>query len=221
MKAIILFFTLLILALSAKAETREEAVRLLNDEELVSVMGPFPAKNSYEEFQDFAVMMKYQIKRSKADCEKAKSDEDVSIQNLFGAPKGPLTKSEARWATARLLLVMGESGANILKAKSLFKRPRPYVRNPLIIPCISKESSYAYPSGHTTFSRYLALALSRLHPEKSGALMKRADEIALGRVIGGVHHPSDIEAGKKLADELARERLYTAEFEALINEKLR
>lgn len=216
MKAIILFLTLLIAVLSAKAETQDAAVRLLSDAEIDGIMGPYPAKNTYEEFQDFAAMMKYQIKRSKADCEKAKSDEDVSIQNLFGEPKGPLTKSEARWATARLLIVMGESGANILKAKALYKRPRPYVRNPLIIPCISKESSYAYPSGHTTFSRYLALALSRIHPEKSEALMKRADEIALGRVIGGVHHPSDIEAGKKLADELARERLYSPEFQALL-----
>lgn len=218
MKAFILFLTLLILTLSAKAESRDESVRLLSDEEMLSLMGAYPAKGSYEEFMDFATMMKYQIKRTKADCEKAKSDEDVSIQNLFGAPKGPLSKSEARWATARLLIHMGESGANILKAKSLFKRPRPYVRNPLIIPCISKESSFAYPSGHTTFSRYLALALSRIHPEKEAALMKRADEIALGRVIGGVHHPTDIEAGKKLADELARERLYSREFELLIHE---
>lgn len=221
MKALILVFSLLILVLSAKADSVDEFVRLLSDEEMVSVMGPYPAKGSYDEFQDFTTMMKYQFKRTKADCEQAKSDEDVSIQNLFGAPKGPLTKSEARWATARLLIHMGESGANILKAKSLFKRPRPYVRNPLIIPCISKESSFAYPSGHTTFSRYLALALSRIHPEKSSALMKRADEIALGRVIGGVHHPSDIEAGKKLADELASERLYSYEFELLLSEKLR
>jgi acid phosphatase (class A) len=221
MKALILVFSLFILVFSAKADVDVESVRLLSDEEMISLMGPFPAKGSYDEFQDFATMMKYQFKRTKADCEKAKSDEDVSIQNLFGAPKGPLTKSESRWATARLLLIMGESGANILKAKSLFKRQRPYIRNPLIIPCISKESSYAYPSGHTTLARYLALALSRIHPEKTEALMKRADEIALGRVIGGVHHPSDIEAGKKLADELARERLYSYEFELLLNQKLR
>ena len=219
MKAIILFFSLLILALSGKAETQDESVRLFSDEEMLSLMGPYPEKGSYEEFMDFATLMKHQLKRTKADCEKAKSDEGISVENLFGAPKGPLTKSEARWATARLLIHMGESGANILKAKSLFKRPRPYIRNPLIIPCISKESSYAYPSGHTTFSRYLALALSRIHPEKEEALMKRADEIALGRVIGGVHHPSDIEAGKKLADELARERLYSKEFELLLSER--
>ncbi len=219
MKALILVFSLLILALSAKAESPEDYVRLLSDDELVSLMGSYPAKGSYEEFMDFATMMKLQIKRTKAECEKAASDEDISIQNLFGTPKGPLTKSEARWATARLLIHMGESGANILKAKSLFKRPRPYIRNPLIIPCISKESSYAYPSGHTAFARYLALALSRLHPEKAEALMKRADEIAWGRVVGGVHHPTDIEAGKKLADELAAERLYSNEFELLLSEK--
>ena len=32
--------------------------------------------------------------------------------------------------------------------------------------------------------------------------MERADEIAQNRIIGGVHHPSDIVAGKKLADKV-------------------
>ena len=37
--------------------------------------------------------------------------------------------------------------------------------------------------------------------------MKSAEAAALNRVIGGVHHPSDIAAGKKLGLEIARQRL--------------
>jgi hypothetical protein len=35
--------------------------------------------------------------------------------------------------------------------------------------------------------------------------MKRGDEISMHRVLGGVHHPSDIVAGKKLGDAMAME----------------
>jgi acid phosphatase (class A) len=42
--------------------------------------------------------------------------------------------------------------------------------------------------------------LSKLDPSRKELFMKRADQIAADRVLAGVHHPSDIEAGKKLGD---------------------
>jgi len=46
--------------------------------------------------------------------------------------------------------------------------------------------------------------LAELVPSMRKVCLARADEAALDRVIGGVHHPADIEAGKKLADKLYR-----------------
>jgi len=49
-------------------------------------------------------------------------------------------------------------------------------------------------------------------PEKAAELHARGDRFALNRVIGGVHYPTDIEAGKLSAIVIA-ERLFTsAEF---------
>lgn len=48
--------------------------------------------------------------------------------------------------------------------------------------------------------------------------MLRADEAALLRVIGGVHHPSDIAAGKLLADSLYREFLSSPDFRKSLEE---
>jgi acid phosphatase (class A) len=56
-------------------------------------------------------------------------------------------------------------------------------------------------------SRILARVLSRIYPDRAAAFMQRADEIAKNRVLGGVHHPSDIEAGKKLGDLVANKML--------------
>ena len=46
--------------------------------------------------------------------------------------------------------------------------------------------------------------LSDLVPPGKKEFFARADAAALDRVIGGVHPPSDLEAGKRLADKLYR-----------------
>jgi acid phosphatase (class A) len=61
---------------------------------------------------------------------------------------------------------------------------------------------FSYPSGHAAYSRLFALILSELQPERKSEFMARADQAALNRVIGGVHYPTDIEAGKKLAEDI-------------------
>jgi hypothetical protein len=50
-----------------------------------------------------------------------------------------------------------------------------------------------------------ARLLSRIYPERAKAFMERGDEIANNRILGGVHHPTDIISGKKLGDALANE----------------
>jgi hypothetical protein len=39
-------------------------------------------------------------------------------------------------------------------------------------------------------------------PNKKEIIMKQAEQIGLNRVIGGVHHPSDIQAGQYMAQQL-------------------
>lgn len=214
MTHLLILFPLLIASFSLPAEAidEERLVRLLSPSDIRSILGAYPARGSSEELTDFAILFKYQLTRSAQDCAKAAADEKVSLQNFFAGAKGPLTKAEVSRLTPRLIKGMGEAGINILNAKRLYHRPRPYVLNPLIKPCITKEHSSAYPSGHTAFSRVMAIVLARIYPERQVALIERADEIALGRVIGGVHHPSDIIAGKKLADAIAAEALSSPEF---------
>lgn len=219
MLQILLVCSLFLSSLAQAQESEEKLFKLLTPTQIRSLLGAYPAKGSMAEFNDFATILKFQLSRTEQDCAEAAADEKVSISHLFAGPRGPLTRSEAR-LTPRLALSMGEIGANILTAKNLYKRPRPYIANPLIRPCISKESSTAYPSGHTAFARTMAIILSRIYPEKSAALMKRADEVALNRVIGGVHHPTDIIAGKKLGDAIAAEALMSPAFveELILNQ---
>ncbi len=211
MKALVLVLAVSIMS-SASAGT--ESIRILLPGTIKKLLGPYPAKGSEEEKVDFDTLRHYQLTRTAEQCEFAAGQETPTLQNLFVANNGPLTKKEADRLTPGFLQIYAEAGANIYLAKKIFKRPRPYIANPEIVPCIELEGSYAYPSGHTTLARVFARTLSRIYPERAEAFMKRGDDSSMNRVIGGVHHPSDIVSGYKLGDELAKE-IDDKELEAL------
>src|SRR5262249_23244172 len=67
-------------------------------------------------------------------------------------------------------------------------------------PCRPLESgpaySYSYPSGHSTFGAMTAILLANMVPEKRNQIFTRGWEYGRNRVVGGVHYPSDVEAGR-------------------------
>jgi acid phosphatase (class A) len=62
--------------------------------------------------------------------------------------------------------------------------------------------SPSYPSGHATRGLAYAAVLAELVPERREALLERGRQVGVDRVIGGVHWPSDIEAGQRLGAAL-------------------
>lgn len=175
------------------------------------LLGPYPAKGSVEEAEDLETLLKYQENRTAEDCRLAALEEEANLKNFFVRP-GLLTKIEATILSVRLIAPLAQTGVKVTLAKMYFNRIRPYENWPEITPCIKKAKSKAYPSGHTTLARVYARILADLYPKKAKAFLQRADEVALNRVIGGVHHPSDIVAGKKLGDAIANELLDSKQY---------
>ncbi len=100
--------------------------------------------------------------------------------------------------------------------KYKFNRPRPGQLAPALGIDISVQGTAsgttpAYPSGHSTQSRVLAHWLSDKMPEHRRKFMALAEEIGQSRIEGGVHYPSDHEAGKQLADTLWQNQSITEE----------
>lgn len=175
----------------------------LSKAEIRMLLGDYPALGTADGLSDLDTLMHYQETRTKEQCDYAASQDSVSLKSLFHKNNGPLSKKEAFWLQIRLAPLYAEAGYNILKAKKLYDRPRPYDSHPQLKPCIPRESSKSYPSGHTALGRALARVLSEIYPERAALFMRRGDEISKNRVIGGVHYPSDIAAGKILGDEIA------------------
>lgn len=208
-KSILSGFFLFSIGITLANSHEQRSFKVLTPKYIKKLLGPYPAKGSIEEAQDFETLLKYQEARTDEECAMASHNEKGTLKNLFVIPNGPLTKKEALRLSPVVLKLYAEAGINIYIAKNVYKRPRPYITNAEIQPCISLENSYAYPSGHTTMARVFGRILAHIFPERAEVFMKRADEVAASRVLGGVHHPTDIEAGKKLGDIIAKKILKT------------
>jgi hypothetical protein len=98
----------------------------------------------------------------------------------------------------------------IFEVKLLFSRGRPWTCcKGLSIALPGDDGRFpqhpAFPAGHAAFVYALAFLMAEAVPAQKDAFMRRADEVADNRIVGGFHWPSDIEAGRKLAEMLVAE----------------
>jgi acid phosphatase (class A) len=102
-------------------------------------------------------------------------------------------------------------------AKKNWQRIRPYHVEPALFPkAIEHEdrTDYCYPSGHSTRGTVFAALLAELFPDKRAALLEKGRDSGWLRVLGGVHYPEDVFAGRVLGQSLAREFLKSQKFQA-------
>lgn len=87
--------------------------------------------------------------------------------------------------------------------KFIHRRPRPFVTDSAITPCIPDDerlrASFSYPSGHAALGFGWALVLAELVPSRADAIIERGRDFTWSRVVCGVHYPSDVEAGRTVA----------------------
>ncbi|TBR26355.1 phosphatase PAP2 family protein [bacterium] len=179
---------------------------------------PPPAAGSPEYRSDFAVLHAWQARRTEEQCAAAQAQSKASFESMMGSVSPfplPLT-GEAKSFIAGMAL---DGGAAVAILKARFNRPRPPLTDPTLRACIELPKGKAYPSGHATMARLYALVLSDLVPARRAEFLAAGDLAATYRVLGGVHHPSDIAAGQMLGDtlfaELKRKPAFNAELARL------
>ena len=165
----------------------------------VSQVPPAPAAGSAVDNEDLAAVKRWQTERTEAQCEAARAQADATYDEFFDEVS-PFGNPAPGTVETIFQKVRTDTGLTVYDQKGRYRRPRPFIRDSAITPCLARESGYSYPSGHSTVARVFGLMLSDLVPASSGTFMAYADQAGLNRVIGGVHYPSDIEAGKILGD---------------------
>lgn len=88
--------------------------------------------------------------------------------------------------------------------KNYWKRERPYVVDPSLAQG-GPTPGFSYPSGHSTEGMTCALVLAEIFPEKRDALLAIGRNIGWHRVILAKHYPTDVVAGRVLAQAIVRE----------------
>ncbi|MES1260375.1 MAG: phosphatase PAP2 family protein [Acidobacteriota bacterium] len=81
------------------------------------------------------------------------------------------------------------------KVKRVFCRQRPRDIEPHCWAHIVTKDKFSFPSGHSTTAFAVAVCLGLFYPEIRPALLALAANVALSRVVVGMHFMSDVLAG--------------------------
>ena len=170
----------------------------------VVLLAPPPLPGSPEYNADLNCARAVFKEKSKAEEARAMKLANLTIFNFAPAigeffQPGKFPKTEAFFADFR-----PEIKACIEIPKNYWKRQRPYqVDSSLNLG--KPEPSFSYPSGHSTVGTIQALLLAELFPDKRDAILAIGREIGWSRVLIGKHFPTDVHAGRVLAQAMVRE----------------
>ncbi len=213
LKRITLFFLLLALMTTgiSGAKTKKDSGST-TPFDLTLFLAPPPAQDSDQTKAELAEILRYQKNRTPQMIAAAQADAEETgfsfadvLGNEFTTTKCPLT-------AALLLKVHEAEGALTDPAKDYYHRPRPYLFDDRVEPCVKRSKSFSYPSGHATGGTAMAVILAHMVPEKKDALLARGLSYSENRIVGGAHYRSDIVAGQRAGVLLAAELLKQADF---------
>lgn len=176
-----------------------------------SVLPPPPADDSPAGLADLSVLLYVQANRTPEQVELAKKMESPSVFAMGREIFGPWFTRENLPKTAEILRQTSKAADPVLNnAKKNWKRPRPYVRSKEIQPVVGKPNDPgSYPSGHTYGIAIPEFLLAAAFPEHAAEFDEKIHRVMWGRIVGGVHFPSDTEAGRLLAKEVMDKMLKT------------
>ena len=203
-----LFLSLaLLLPLAPAARARGDAPGFLGARELeaaVAALPQPPAEGSIGAQADLEAVLQAQAWRSDADAAWARAVDRQTAFLLAPALDRPFAPGSLPRVEALLLVLKRDIHAASSLAKRRFQRTRPYRLDPRVKPCVElpSASSFSYPSGHSLQAFTWAQVLGEVFPERREALLERAHRMAWGRILGGVHFPSDDVGGRLFAERL-------------------
>ncbi|WP_236072442.1 phosphatase PAP2 family protein [Prochlorococcus marinus] len=173
---------------------------------LADVVGMPPATNSDGWRRDLAVVRWQQFARDSELVGHAWSYLDRDIGRFQGAIGSDFVKTAPRIrAGVPQFVRLVDEVKNQLKYA--MGRSRPFVTHQDLKPCLPREDSASYPSGHATWYVTTSLLLADLLPERRERLLAVGHQGMAARVTCGMHYPSDVEAGQRLGEAAVKQIL--------------
>jgi acid phosphatase (class A) len=180
--------------------------------DFVALLPPPPAPGSAEQAADLTSIIAVHKACTPEEIAAARSEEKLDVfvfAPAIGAffQPGKLPHTEALFS--RVARVTNRIQT---EAKNYWKRDRPYVADPSLIDG-QRENTYSYPSSHATHAMVYALLLAELFPDKHAEILTIGRNIGWHRVQLGLHYPTDVYAGRVLAQAIVHEMKGSAAFQ--------
>jgi acid phosphatase (class A) len=178
----------------------------------VALLPPPPAPGSAEEAADLLAARAVFNGRTEAEKDHAFKTASLSIF-LYAPAIGPCFEP-GKFPKTELLFqkVRKDISEPLDRTKKYWKRLRPYELDPQLN-LGRPETSYGYPSGHSTRGTVQALLLAELFPQRREGILAIGRQIGWDRVLIGKHFPADIHAARVLGQAIARELLASPAFQ--------
>ncbi len=220
---LVLFALQLLLVESTTADSSHYIASTTVD--LTELLAPPPAKGSAAAQADLDAVLRAQAARTPDSVAEAQADALVSVFR-FADVLGPAFLSERLPRTNTLFTLVGRDATAIgRRAKDYWLRPRPYRFTDRVTSVLALTTGGSYPSGHAMYGCMTAVLLGAMVPEQRTALLERGTVYAQNRVVGGVHYPTDVEAGctggKIVAAVLLQSPVFLGDFAAARDETRR
>lgn len=211
-----LLSVLLLLAFIAVPALADNAPRIgyleAEQVDLIGLLPPPPSDPGLVQ-SEIEYLLSLQRRRSEAQVAQARADQEMTLDRFLPAigdidPKRlPKTRAFFQRLGNDLHEIVGAT-------KSVWQRPRPFQIEAAIDPCLPRPKGSSYPSRHNAYAMLAAEVLARMAPDRRDALFARARQYGEQRMIGGVHYPSDVEAGRMAGLIIAARLFATPAFAA-------
>lgn len=103
------------------------------------------------------------------------------------------------------------------KEKIKYKRTRTNVVDPSLKLVVNAPLTYSYPCEHSVTAAAAANVLAYFFPEKRDSILQLAHAASQSRIDAGVQFPSDVEAGWKLGEQVAKQIIEKAKNDGSAN----
>ena len=104
---------------------------------------------------------------------------------------------------ALLNVAFYDAGVACWDAKYAYWTIRPFQLDPEFETVVTTPNHPSYPAAHACYSMTAALVLAHLFPRDAEALRKLGHDSGESRIWAGIHYPSDVKAGREIAEQVA------------------
>jgi acid phosphatase (class A) len=182
------------------------------DPSAAELLAPPPLQASAEQSADLDEVRAVNHAAGSNDIASAYAERRFSVFD-FTAAVGPFFVETNLPKTAAFFEKVQRDAAIVTDlGKDYFHRPRPFMVDTNLANG-KLEKSFSYPSGHSTESMVLALVLADLLPDRRDDIIAHARLMGWHRVQIARHFPTDIYAGRVLAQAIVKQMKKNDDFE--------